>query len=94
MTIKKTIEKEFEKFFEFPDGGDKSVVTVTSCKLFAEHIAKIAYAKGSNDCRNIEEEWVEWVDHIRYYFIRDGVLWFHDDGKEEQIEYTHEFDDK
>ena len=56
MTIKKTIEKEFDKFIEFPDGSDKSVVTVTSCKLFAEHIAKIAYAKGSNDCRKAPKE--------------------------------------
>jgi hypothetical protein len=41
MTIKETIEKEFDRFFEFPEGSDKSVVTVTSCKLFAEHIVKI-----------------------------------------------------
>ena len=49
MTIKETIKKEFDKFIEFPDGSDKSIVTATSCKMFAEHIAKIAYIQGNND---------------------------------------------
>ena len=34
---RKYIEEQFDKFFEF-DTDDKSTVTSTSCKLFAEHL--------------------------------------------------------
>ena len=37
------IEKEFDKFFEFPT-DDKSQVSSTSCKLFAAHIANLIRA--------------------------------------------------
>lgn len=38
--LKELIERELESFIEW-DGDDKSIVTTTSAKLFAEHVAKI-----------------------------------------------------
>jgi hypothetical protein len=32
------IQSEFDKFFEFPEGSDRRMVTSVSCRLFAEHI--------------------------------------------------------
>ena len=34
------MQAEFDKFFEFP-GDDRSQVTSVSCRLFAEHIARL-----------------------------------------------------
>ena len=38
---RKFIEDEFDKFFEF-DTNDKSIVLSVSCRLFAEHISRLA----------------------------------------------------
>lgn len=53
------IEKEFDKFFEFPT-DDKSQVSSTSCKLFAVHIAELE--------RNKFGEPVAWM------WDNDGVI--------------------
>lgn len=45
---KEEIAKEFDKFFEFPDDSDRRSVLSVSCRLFAEHIAKLAVAKHSD----------------------------------------------
>lgn len=49
MNIKDTINNEFDSFFHFEEGSDKKTVTSTSCKLFAQHIAKIAYQQATEN---------------------------------------------
>jgi hypothetical protein len=39
------IQAEFDRFFEFDDKANKSVVTSVSCRLFADHVARRAVAK-------------------------------------------------
>lgn len=34
------IQDEFDRFIEFPEGSTRTIVTVTSTLLFAEHIAR------------------------------------------------------
>lgn len=48
------IEKEFESFFEFPT-DDKSQVSSTSCKLFAEHVMKSLRTQ-LTDCEENKQE--------------------------------------
>lgn len=43
------IQKEFDKFFEFP-GDDRSQVTSVSCRLFAELIARLETATEREAC--------------------------------------------
>lgn len=51
------IQKEFDRFFEF-DTDDRSIVTSTSAKLFAEHIAGLAVAAEREACAKIATETV------------------------------------
>lgn len=39
------IQDEFDRFFEFDDPSNKTVVTSVSCRLFADHVARRAVAK-------------------------------------------------
>jgi len=39
------IQDEFDRFFEFDDPANKTVVTSVSCRLFADHVARRAVAK-------------------------------------------------
>ena len=48
------IAKRFETFFEW-DTDDRSIVTSTSAKLFAEHIAGLAVAAEREVCAKICE---------------------------------------
>ena len=48
-SMKEIIEEEFEKFFESPCSPIYGTVSHSSCKSFAEHIAKKAYIMGSDD---------------------------------------------
>lgn len=43
------IQKEFDRFFEF-DTDNRSIVTSTSAKLFAEHIAGLTVAAEREAC--------------------------------------------
>lgn len=65
------IAKRFETFFEW-DADDRSIVTSTSAKLFAEHIAGLAVAAEREACATVcEEHWrnngnaMECADAIR-----------------------------
>lgn len=49
------ITKRFETFFEW-DTDDRSIVTSTSAKLFAEHIAGLAVAAEREMCARICDE--------------------------------------
>lgn len=46
------IRTEFDRFIEFPDGSEKSHVTVTSAMLFAKHIAD----KERDACAKLAQE--------------------------------------
>jgi hypothetical protein len=48
------IQDEFDKFFEFDDPANKTVVTSVSCRLFADHVARRAVAKA---VRRVVDEW-------------------------------------
>lgn len=53
------IQDEFDKFFEFDDPANKTVVTSVSCRLFADHVARRAVAKA---VRRVVDEWQKpWV---------------------------------
>lgn len=56
------IKAEFDKFIEFPVGGPKTHVTVTSTLLFAEHIAAIA---AEAESKRIHDEGMVTVGHMR-----------------------------
>lgn len=51
------IAKEFDRFFEF-DTDDRSTVTSTSARLFAEHIARKAINAEREQCAKIAAETV------------------------------------
>lgn len=51
------IAKEFDRFFEF-DTDDRSTVTSTSARLFAEHIARVSIAAEREACAKIAAETV------------------------------------
>lgn len=51
------IAKEFDRFFEF-DTDDRSTVTSTSARLFAEHIARKAINAEREQCAKVAEKTV------------------------------------
>lgn len=51
MLTRQEIEVESQHFFEWP-GTDKSVVTTTSCLLFAEHCVKLARLKAQQQTKH------------------------------------------
>jgi hypothetical protein len=62
------IEKEFDKFFEFPT-DDKSHVSSTSCKLFASHIAELERNKFGEPVAWITEDTITSFGDLKYGYI-------------------------
>ena len=55
------IEEMFDSFFEFPT-EDKSSVTSTSCKLFAEHCVNRVSRQYQNEIDDLRGDIVQLVD--------------------------------
>jgi hypothetical protein len=50
------IRAEFDRFIEFPEGSPRTMVTVTSTLLFAEHIARMAASAEREACAKVAEQ--------------------------------------
>jgi len=49
------IRAEFDRFIYFPEGSPRTMVTVTSTLLFAEHIARMATSAERRRCAQIAD---------------------------------------
>lgn len=68
---RKYIDEQFDKFFEF-DTDDKSTVTSTSCKLFAEHL--IADLLAVIELHRQAFQWISENDDSAYYVCEKKAI--------------------
>lgn len=79
---KEMIKKEFDDFFEFPS-SDKGFVTSVSCRLFAEHILKIANYKDAERYR-----WLKTRKKLSITADTPATKWTREDGSTFLSAYT------
>ena len=72
------IKAEADAFFEW-DGEDRSLVTTTSCLLFAQHIAELMQARAAQPAPVVQEEYVlvpvEPTEAMWGGLARDLMMW-------------------